>query len=91
MLQMNITVKDINSLEAEKPCKSIIHVKVVERRAVTRYKKDGGDEKVMASVILGDKTASIKALVYDLCNLEMLHVNTGMQIQDFIQKKVPSL
>ena len=87
MLQMNITVKEITSLEAEKPCKSIIHVKVVEKGAVTRYKKDEGDEKVMASVSLADKTSSIKALVYDLCKLEMLHLNTGVQIQDFIPKK----
>ena len=64
----------------------MIRVKVLEKRAVTRYKKDGKEEKVMASVIIADKTASLQALGYDLTNLEMI-IHSVVQIQDFIPKK----
>ena len=58
-----------------------------ERGAVTRYKKDGKEEKVKASVIIADKTASLQALGYDLTNLEMMPIHSVVQIQDFIPKK----
>ena len=84
---MNISLEDVKSLETETPCKRMIHVKILEKGAVTRYKKDGKQDRVMASVIIADKTASIKALVYDLGNLEMMHIKSGVKIQDFIPKR----
>ena len=84
---MNISLEDVKSLEAETPCKRMIHVKILEKGAVTRYKKDGKQDRMMSSVIIADKTASMKGLVYDLGNLEMMHIKSGVKIQDFIPKR----
>lgn len=83
---MNITIADVKALPIDKPCKQTLHVQVLDKSAVTRYTSEGS-ERLMATVIVGNETDTLKALVYDMDNLGMMTVNQGVQIQDFIPKK----
>lgn len=61
---------------------SLIHCTVMDKSSRTTYNRT----KVMATVVLADSSHIIKAQVYDMDSLDLMILNGGLQIKDFIPK-----
>ena len=75
---MVIKLADVRT---RKPCLDTIHATVFDKSAITTY----NGNRTMATVSRWH--TFLKALMYDIDTLELMSVNGGVQIQDFIPKK----
>lgn len=79
---MVLTLDMVRKLEPEKPCVEMIHCTVMNKSSRTTYNRT----KVMATVVLADSSHIIKVQVYDMDSLDLMILNGGLQIKDFIPK-----
>lgn len=83
---MKIDLKDVNLLEVDKACQSILHCNTVDKSNVSQYK----DGKFKATVMLADETDVLTAYVYDMEVLRLFSYGQpsgpGVQICNFIPK-----